>query len=488
MERQNHVKEASSRSGSRKRERSTSPTNTEQFKKPTGKAVRESRQTKRTKSFETVDKSQCKITNYKTKTNMADKSASTSSKGEGEKPKLSEFEQLVLEKLQNLETRMSEIDKKLDERVDKLESRVHNVETLQERQQIDIDGIRKLHSLGEDLMLSNQSVAKASHSQAIANEQYLRNFNIRIFNLPEQEKETTRECEMKLLKVLTLFKEKLQVEVELNQIDVIHRIGKKENIKNSNEPIEQKEINNHTDDSSQNHKTNGTNSNDNVPNVGLNQDGQPADSQIENEAQSNENKSHNKTFSDKNQGQKGARPVIVSFISRRIRREILENRHKLKKKSLKDIPIIIVEDLSQPNYSLLMKARDSEKYSSTWSREGAIYGKQAINGLILQIKSTADIESPAITRPPDTHSRRHYTRGRGQQISRGVSRGGGRGSRRGHPAGHSQRRGDDRLSPGGSIQQKGPTTYNHFQPLETNSMNGSQEQSDMEESDVNIFD
>ena len=414
-----------SRSGSRKRERSKSPAAA--FKKP--HRTRDSRSTKKQNHRPvTAIGNQTKITNYKTvvtdteeegddgesRSNMATK------EGETAKP-LTEFEKLILEKLKGLDTKMDSMNKKLDERMDKLESRMFTIEKVQDGQRKEIDEIQKQHSESMDKVVCSENIAKTSYEKAYSNEQYQRNFNVRIFNLPESEDESIQDCEEKVLK---LFNEKMKVKVPIEAIDVLHRLGRKKskpkNTKNnSNENQEQINQNDKDQEGSKNnHETSQNTVNQNNPSSSS--------------STSDINKDQGVTSKDQEIDTEPERPVIVSFLSRRIRREVLTNRSYLKKNlRLGERAVGIVEDLTKQNYTLLKKVKNSEKYEAAWSKDGNIFGRQALNGLVVQIKTMEDIDSPPITHsdiPPSQHYR-GYTRGR--QHARGQGRGRTRG--RGQP-------------------------------------------------------
>ena len=332
MERQGRVNSASSsgRSGSRKRIRSTSPT--EDFRKPKDTQVsrptsRASRPSLMVKTDGTTTKDQPKITNYKSK--QTSKMAPPEKDKAGEKQTLSEFEKLVLEKLQNLESNMQEIKRKLNVRIEKLESRVHDIEQIQDKCVKDIESIQRKQQLGEELITSNENVAKISYDKSMSNEQYTRKFNVRIFNLEEHDRETISECEQKGLK---LFKERLNVDVPIEAIDVLHRVGPKQHAQ--------------AQDNTVNNENKTPKSVDNV--------GQSAD------ASAPSSKSDSKNGPNKKQT-KSYRPIIVNFISRRKRREVLANRFRLKKKSKDEIPIILAEDLTKQNHALLCKVKMQKK-------------------------------------------------------------------------------------------------------------------------------
>ena len=437
MEGQRGSDSATSRSGSRKRERSTSPV--PEFKKPS--KIRDSRPAKKqNNSRPVVDKVQPKITSYKRKnseeeeetvSNMAEKTGETVLG----KP-LSEFEKLVLEKLQGLETKVENMDKKLDLRMDGLESRIFDLEQAKDAQKKEIEEVAKQQNVSVDLITSNETIAKTSHEKASANEQYLRNYNVRIFNLHEVENESIEQCEEKVLK---LFNETMKVKVSIDAIDVLHRVGKKK-------PKAQNKTNEQSKDRP---KPGDEKSKEKETHVNLEQNNNINDNtkkDKQNDSQSNRSSTSKKESdkdSDSDEETEPERPVIVRFLSRRIRREVLENRSRLKENLRPGKkPVAIVEDLTKHNYTLLMRAKHSEKFESAWTRDGNVFGRQSLNGVHVPIKTMSDIDCPPVPRSEGFTAHFKSTRGRGNYRGRG--RGFVRGQARyGRGSGRSQNSGGD---------------------------------------------
>ena len=112
--RQRSTSSASSRSSSRKRERSASPVNTSGESSKTFKKPHSAKSSKQLTKKTILAKSKLdQSAGSEIKTNMASQEA------EGEK--LSAFEKQVLEQLKNLDLKMENIDKKIDRRMSVLE-------------------------------------------------------------------------------------------------------------------------------------------------------------------------------------------------------------------------------------------------------------------------------------------------------------------------------------------------------------------------------
>ena len=280
---------------------------------------------------------------------------------------------LVLEKLTGLDTKMDNISKQNDERLGKVEGRVFEVEKRQDVQEAAFNELERNQNLASEMLTGLEHEVKFTTDKAINNEQYQRNFNIRIFNLYEKEAETIEECENK---VLELFNSRLGVKVKLEDIDILHRLGpKRKTVSKQNDGVSvEKEIT----------KTEGDESMEVAPNESGNS---IANGVNESEAQSNQGEKESEHVEDNHY----SRPVIVSFLARRIRRMVLSNRSKLKKTPGQTTkPVIITEDLTKWHHALLSKARDSEKYNGgVWPKDGKIFAKH--DGRIIRIRGFADV-------------------------------------------------------------------------------------------------
>ena len=87
------------------------------------------------------------------------------------------------------------------------------------------------------------------------------------------------------------------------------------------------------------------------------------------------------------------RSIIVRFISRKTRNEVLANRRKLKQSYGKST--VIVEDLTKQNYQLYCFARDSSVAQKVWTNKGKTIIK-AVNGKIKHIRQKSDLTDPSL--------------------------------------------------------------------------------------------
>lgn len=79
------------------------------------------------------------------------------------------------------------------------------------------------------------------------------------------------------------------------------------------------------------------------------------------------------------------RGIIVRFISRKVRDNVLYNRRKLKKTRT-----VIVEDLTPSNYQLLCKVKDDPICSQSWSKNGRITMKTN-SGRVVEVRSVSEL-------------------------------------------------------------------------------------------------
>ena len=433
---------AAERSGSRKRTRSTSPSS--QFKRPDDKRQARSRNKKHSsinRGNVSLSVDQSKITSFRNKDKSSTDQQTNMAENQGEKINLEQqILAPILERLNLLETRMDEsnkrldnkidkISQKLDERMDRMEGRIFEVEKSHDEMKVELENVKQKHSLEEDILLDNENTAKTSLHKSEANEQYLRNFNLRIFNLEESETETLAECETK---VLALFREKLGVEVPIEAIDIIHRLGPKKQRAQPGKNNDENVIENHDSPTSNQNKTaDKTNETKDVTQPELSNGSQTYAGAAATSESSN-NLIENGSKERKTKDLRPERPVIVSFLSRRLRREVYSRRFELKPKTKNERAIIIVEDLSKQNHNLLVKAKDSKKYEKVWSKDGVIFGRQVLNKAVVPLKSMSDISGPAVLTYTQQRPRGYNTPWRGQRFPRSRGQGG-----RGRASSHS---------------------------------------------------
>ena len=174
------------------------------------------------------------------------------------------------------------------------------------------------------LSLQAEQIATLKKSSQDA-EQYSRRNCDRVFGIQETAKENTDSI------ILNIAKEKLGVDLGIQDIDRSHRVG----------PAAEQNM-------SQRSKYSES-SNTSV------QLSSRSDSTWASKVASSGKTSH-------------PRAIIIKFASYRTRQAILQARRKLK-----NTGISISEDLSSANYAILKKARQSTNVTAAWSRDGRIF-------------------------------------------------------------------------------------------------------------------
>lgn len=81
-----------------------------------------------------------------------------------------------------------------------------------------------------------------------------------------------------------------------------------------------------------------------------------------------------------------SRPIIVRFVSRRVRQQVIQQR-----KALKGSKVIIVDDLTKANYTLFQAVTGHPGAVRAWSKDGIIFAEGLADGKIVRIERQADI-------------------------------------------------------------------------------------------------
>ena len=174
-------------------------------------------------------------------------------------------------------------------------------------------------------------------------EQYSRRESIRIFGIPEHPDEDNKTLEAKVLKVMN----DTGANITAQDISVMHRIGKKGRI---SQPTDQ------------------------VQGQGQSQtQGQGQDDSPDQGQGGGENLEQGQQTSQ--QGVRGSRPVIVRFISRAKKMEVMTLKKTLKNKDgYKDI--FMHEDITRLRSKLLHYVKSLPYIGRTWTKDGLIYCKR----------------------------------------------------------------------------------------------------------------
>ena len=174
-----------------------------------------------------------------------------------------------------------------------------------------------------------------------ANEQYLRNYNLRIYGLDDDSNETTDQC---VEKVLALFRDRLRLDIARDEFDIVHRLSRPKT----------------TSETASKYKA--------FKGDGQNQKDGPGGSEEKEEKEP-------------------PRAVIVRFLRRQTKNAVIKERKRLKKKDGETSCVVIKEDLTKFHQQLLAHA--SKIGDSAWSSEGKILMKKG--GRVREVKSIHDV-------------------------------------------------------------------------------------------------
>jgi hypothetical protein len=82
---------------------------------------------------------------------------------------------------------------------------------------------------------------------------------------------------------------------------------------------------------------------------------------------------------------KGPRPIIVRFVSRKTRQQVLQRR-----KRLKGSRVVVVDDLTQANYFLFQSVAQHPGALKAWSKDGVVFAESLMNKVV-RIEKQQDI-------------------------------------------------------------------------------------------------
>jgi hypothetical protein len=235
--------------------------------------------------------------------------------------------------------------------MEKLEASMHTLQVENDTLKKELEVMKRVGEATKNVADGADLRARVADTRSNDNEQYARNYNVRIYNIPEPEKETATDCEKTVLK---LFHQNLGLtHIEARDLDAVHRLGRKK-----------------------------------------------------------------KSDVDVN-GDKG-RGIIVRFVSRRTRQEVISKRRLLKKTPGQTTKAVtITEDLTKNNYILYSRARGADCAKECWTSMGKVFIKTK-SGSTVRLRSLTDLaqleEAALNDAEKSRHKHRsHETRGRDDQ-------------------------------------------------------------------------
>ena len=228
------------------------------------------------------------------------------------------------------------------DRLDQYGGEIHELNCKQDQMNKSIESLQRKEDETRNVTVQVQRQANLNLEKNYANEQYLRNYNLRIYGLEDEKDETTEQC---MQKVLTLFKDRLHLDVKQDEFDVVHRLPRPKTVPKTT-PKSSKSTLSSSQEDRENHRGEEQKAEEEPP-----------------------------------------RAVIVRFLRRQTKNAVIKERKKLKKKDGETTCVVIKEDLTKFHQQLLAQA--SKFGDSAWSSEGKILMKKG--GRIKEIKSTHDI-------------------------------------------------------------------------------------------------
>ena len=91
------------------------------------------------------------------------------------------------------------------------------------------------------------------------------------------------------------------------------------------------------------------------------------------------------------------RPIIVKFVSRKTKQDVIKNRRKLKNS---DPKVVIVEDLTKHTFNLFLQASDHPGTMGSWTAKGKVF-VQDFDSKVYKIDNLSDLRRLPIDDAPD---------------------------------------------------------------------------------------
>ncbi|WP_419624099.1 hypothetical protein [Thiolapillus sp.] len=110
----------------------------------------------------------------------------------------------------------------VSENIEVLEGRVFEVEAKNDQLQKEIGALKKENQTMKDTLNLQDRKIKRTEKEQNSLQQYSRRWNLRVYKVPEREKETSDDC---IRKCCDIFSEKVAVAINKSDIEVAHRSG-----------------------------------------------------------------------------------------------------------------------------------------------------------------------------------------------------------------------------------------------------------------------
>ena len=110
------------------------------------------------------------------------------------------------------------------EKFEKLEGRLFETEVKAEKLESEVKSLKKVNETATGMIKQQDRRIRQNERELNDLQQYSRRWNLRVFKVPEKEKETAADC---TAKVCAIFSDKVGIPITASDIEVAHRTGQR---------------------------------------------------------------------------------------------------------------------------------------------------------------------------------------------------------------------------------------------------------------------
>ena len=111
------------------------------------------------------------------------------------------------------------------EKLEKLEGRLFDTEVKAEKlESLEVKSLKKMNETATGMIKQQDRRIKQNERELNDLQQYSRRWNLRVFKVPDKEKETAADC---TAKVCAIYSDMVGIPITANDIEVAHRTGKR---------------------------------------------------------------------------------------------------------------------------------------------------------------------------------------------------------------------------------------------------------------------
>ena len=112
------------------------------------------------------------------------------------------------------------------EKLEKLEGRLFETEVKAEKLESEVKSLKKVNETATGMIKQQDRRIKQNERELNNLQQYSKRWNLRVFKVPEKEKETAANCTVKVCaKVCAIFSDEVGIPITASDIEVAHRTG-----------------------------------------------------------------------------------------------------------------------------------------------------------------------------------------------------------------------------------------------------------------------